>query len=166
MKTADLLQKSLRYWAISNLIILAIGLGLIAWALHDNTDWGVVIGGAVVMIGGLLWYRRFSLLRKSGTTAASPQSRGNRITEPNLYVGNLPIQASEEELQRLFKQFGTVVRTNILRDKYTGEVRGYGFIEMATAAQAEAAIEGLDGQEFQGEVIRVSTARSRSRRRA
>ncbi len=82
----------------------------------------------------------------------------------NIYVGNLSFDASEEDLQKLFSGFGQVSSVTIVKDKYSGQPRGFGFIEMPEQAEAQAAIENLNGKELLGRSINVSEARPRADR--
>jgi RNA recognition motif-containing protein len=75
-----------------------------------------------------------------------------------IYVGNINYDATPEELQNLFSQYGEVASTKIIKDRETGRSKGFGFIEMENA---DAAIENLDGVEFQGRRLRVNEARPR-----
>ncbi|MCI0514681.1 RNA-binding protein [candidate division KSB1 bacterium] len=83
----------------------------------------------------------------------------------NIYVGNLPHEATEDELKQAFLAFGEVESVTIIKDRTTGEPRGFGFIQMPVQTEAEAAITGLDGTELKGQKIIVSRARSKNRRR-
>jgi cold-inducible RNA-binding protein len=76
-----------------------------------------------------------------------------------LYVGNLPFTATQAELDELFAQVGTVESVNIITDKFSGESRGFGFVEMATDEEAQAAVEKLDGQDLKGRALKVNEAR-------
>jgi len=76
-----------------------------------------------------------------------------------LYVGNLPFGASQEEISELFGQVGTVESVNIITDKFSGQSRGFGFVEMATDEEAQAAIERFDGQDLKGRTMKVNEAR-------
>ncbi|MEW6443833.1 MAG: RNA-binding protein [bacterium] len=80
----------------------------------------------------------------------------------NLYVGNLPFETAEEELKKLFEDFGQVASVNILRDKYTGKSRGFGFVEMPASGEALKAVERLNGKELRGRTLRVNEARPRT----
>jgi len=82
----------------------------------------------------------------------------------NIYVGNLSFDASEEDLQKLFSGFGQVSSVTIVRDKYSGQPRGFGFLEMPEGSEAQAAIENLNGKELLGRSINVSEARPRTDR--
>ncbi len=82
----------------------------------------------------------------------------------NIYVGNLSQQMTEDGLREAFKSFGEVNSATILKDKYTGQSRGFGFVEMPDQAQAQAAIKSLNGKEFFGQSINVSEARPRADR--
>jgi len=80
----------------------------------------------------------------------------------NIYVGNLAADVSEDDLRKLFETFGAVLTINIIKDRYTGETRGFGFIEMPTELEAQAAIKGLDGTKLNNKVLAVSKARPRT----
>jgi len=82
----------------------------------------------------------------------------------NIYVGNLSFDASEEDIQKLFSGFGQVSSVTIVRDKYSGQPRGFGFIEMPDRSEAQAAIENLNGKELLGRAMNVSEARPRTDR--
>ena len=75
-----------------------------------------------------------------------------------LYVGNLNYSTDETELQGLFSQYGEVSSVSIITDKVTGRARGFGFVEMATAEGAKAAIEATNGMELRGRQLRVNEA--------
>ncbi len=79
----------------------------------------------------------------------------------SIYVGNLPFSASEDEVRALFEQHGEVSRVSLITDRETGRPRGFGFVEMESA-EADAAIEALDGQEMGGRQMRVNEARPRT----
>lgn len=81
--------------------------------------------------------------------------------ESKLYVGNLPYSATEEELSTLFGQAGTVTSAAIIKDRETGRSKGFAFIEMSTAEEAQKAINMLHGQMLGGRDLRVSIARPR-----
>ncbi len=63
----------------------------------------------------------------------------------NIYVGNLPREATEGDLKEAFEAFGEVTSAKIITDKFTGDSRGFGFVEMSNSTEAQAAISGLDG---------------------
>ncbi len=75
-----------------------------------------------------------------------------------IYVGNLSFQTSEDSLRSLFTPHGEVVSVNVVTDRYTGESRGFAFVEMAQDAQASAAITALNGRELDGRQLRVNEA--------
>ena len=79
----------------------------------------------------------------------------------NIYVGNLPFDVSDEELRTLFEPHGEVQSATVVKDKFSGESRGFGFVEMPTKAEAEAAINGLDGTDMKGRALKVNEARPR-----
>lgn len=79
----------------------------------------------------------------------------------NIYVGNLPYSISEEELRGLFAQHGDVTSAKIISDKFTGQSKGFGFVEMPNQGQGEAAIKALDGSPVSGRNLRVNEARPR-----
>ena len=84
----------------------------------------------------------------------------------NIYVGNLPYNASEDEVRELFAAYGTVTSVALIKDKVTGQPRGFGFVEMANDAEATAAIDGLNGKDFAGRKLAINPARPREDRPA
>lgn len=76
-----------------------------------------------------------------------------------LYVGGIPYTSTEDTISAAFAQAGTVVSVKIIQDKMTGRSRGFGFVEMGSPAEAQAAIEMWDGQEFEGRRLKVNEAR-------
>ncbi|MGA9348039.1 MAG: RNA-binding protein [Anaerolineae bacterium] len=83
----------------------------------------------------------------------------------NIYVGNLTYEVTEEDLRQAFETFGEVTSAKIITDKFSGTPRGFGFVEMSTKAEAEAAIAGLNGTELKGRTLTVNEARPRSESR-
>ena len=81
----------------------------------------------------------------------------------NIYAGNLPWELKEEELKGAFDEFGEVVSATIIKDRFTGKSRGFGFVEMPSKEEADAAISGMNGKEISGRRIRVNEARRPSR---
>ena len=79
----------------------------------------------------------------------------------NIYVGNLSREATEDELRQAFEAFGQVTSANVIKDRYSGESRGFGFVEMATKSEAQAAINGLNGTSLGERTLSVSEARPR-----
>ena len=76
-----------------------------------------------------------------------------------MFVGNLPYKITEDELRQTFSQFGTVVDVRLITDRATGRAKGFGFVEMSSADEANAAVEGLHGKDFQGRNLVVNIAR-------
>jgi len=76
-----------------------------------------------------------------------------------IYVGGLPYSATEQELSDLFGQHGAVASARIIADKFTGQSRGFGFVEMSSDAEAQAAIAALSGAEMGGRTLTVNEAR-------
>jgi RNA recognition motif-containing protein len=79
-----------------------------------------------------------------------------------LYVGNLGYSVTSQDLQELFEQYGQVRSAQVLSDRETGRSRGFGFVEMENDADADAAIEHLDGNDHQGRRLTVNEARPRT----
>ncbi len=78
-----------------------------------------------------------------------------------VYLGNLSYSISEEELRQALAPFGTVTSVAIIKDKATGQSKGFGFVEMASDGEAKAAIEGLNGKALKGRTVVVNEARPR-----
>jgi RNA recognition motif-containing protein len=83
----------------------------------------------------------------------------------NIYVGNLSYEVTEEDLRLAFEQFGQVESANIIKDKYSGQSKGFGFVEMPSKGEAQSAIDGLNGKELQGRALNVNEARPRTEHR-
>lgn len=79
----------------------------------------------------------------------------------NVYVGNLSRDVTEEDLRQAFEAFGQVESVTIIKDKFSGEPRGFGFVEMPAKAEAQAAITGLNGKDLKGRNLSVNEARPR-----
>jgi RNA recognition motif-containing protein len=79
----------------------------------------------------------------------------------NLYVGNLAREVTEDDLKAAFEAHGQVTSVNIIKDKFSGEPRGFGFVEMPGKAEAAAAMEALNGHDLKGRSIIVNEARPR-----
>ncbi|HLO48943.1 MAG TPA: RNA-binding protein [Kamptonema sp.] len=79
----------------------------------------------------------------------------------SLYVGNLSYQVTQEDIITVFAEYGTVKRVHLPTDRETGRPRGFGFVEMATDAEEEAAIAALDGAEWMGRDLKVNKAKPR-----
>ena len=80
----------------------------------------------------------------------------------NIYIGNISRDLSEDELREAFAAYGQVSSVNIIKDKFTGEYRGFAFVEMPVKEEAEAAISGLNGRELKGRALNVNEARPRT----
>lgn len=81
-----------------------------------------------------------------------------------LYVGNLAYAVRDEDLQQSFAQFGTVTSAKVMMDRETGRSKGFGFVEMGSDAEAQAAINGMNGQSLSGRALVVNEARPREER--
>jgi cold-inducible RNA-binding protein len=82
----------------------------------------------------------------------------------NIYVGNLSFQASEDDLSQAFSAFGAVSSASIIKDKFSGQSRGFGFVEMPNAEEAKAAIQGMNGKDLKGRALTVNEARPKEDR--
>jgi len=81
-----------------------------------------------------------------------------------IYVGGLPYSATEQQLSDLFAQYGTVESVRVITDRVTGQSRGFGFVEMASAEDAKRAITALNATELEGRTLTVNEARPQERR--
>ena len=80
----------------------------------------------------------------------------------NIYVGNLLREVTEDELRAAFEEFGQVEKATIIKDKYSGDSKGFGFVEMPSKDEGQAAIDGLNGKELKGRTLNVNEARPRT----
>lgn len=76
-----------------------------------------------------------------------------------MFVGNLPYRITEDDIRQAFSQFGTVTDVRLITDRATGRAKGFGFVEMSSAEEANAAVEGMSGKDLQGRNIVVNIAR-------
>ncbi|OHD12802.1 MAG: RNA-binding protein [Spirochaetes bacterium GWB1_48_6] len=81
-----------------------------------------------------------------------------------IYVGNMSYRSTEDTLRSLFSQFGETKSVSIITDRETGQAKGFAFVEMGTDAEADAAIQALNGQVFEGRTLRVNEAIQKPRR--
>jgi RNA recognition motif-containing protein len=81
-----------------------------------------------------------------------------------LYVGGLPYSVTEGRLQELFSAHGTVESANVISDKFTGQSRGFGFVEMSSSNEAQSAIQSLNGTQFEGRSLTVNEAKPMAKR--
>ncbi len=82
----------------------------------------------------------------------------------SIYVGNLSYAVTEEDVNNVFSEYGTVKRVQLPTDRETGRLRGFGFVEMSSDAEEAAAIDALDGAEWMGRDLKVNKARPREER--
>lgn len=79
----------------------------------------------------------------------------------NIYVGNMSYDVTEADLRAAFEAFGAVTSVTLIKDQYTGQLKGFGFVEMPSASEAQAAIAGLNGKDLLGRALNVNQARPR-----
>ncbi len=82
----------------------------------------------------------------------------------NIYVGNLPYGTTDEDLKSVFAEFGEVSSVNIIKDRMTGNSKGFGFVEMDNDEEGQKAIDEVNGKELQGRPLKVNLARPRQER--
>ena len=83
----------------------------------------------------------------------------------NIYIGNLSSDVSDNDLREAFEVFGQVESATVIKDKFSGESRGFGFVEMPDKDEAQSAIEGLNGKDLKGKSLNVNEARPRTESR-
>ena len=81
----------------------------------------------------------------------------------DIYVGNLPYKANDQSLKELFEQYGTVNSARVIIDKFSGESKGFGFVEMPDKSEADAAIQATNEQDFMGRQLRVNESQPKPR---
>ncbi len=102
----------------------------------------------------LIPVRPASLVDQSASVWATKECR------MNIYIGNLSSDTTEDQLRDAFTGFGAVATVNIIKDKTSGDPRGFAFVEMSAKNEATAAISGLDGHDLNGRSLKVSEAKS------
>lgn len=81
----------------------------------------------------------------------------------NIYVGQLPFSVTEEDLREIFREFGEIASLNLMKDRFSGQSKGYGFVDMPDNAQADKAIKALNKTMFKGREIKVNQAEQRKK---
>jgi RNA recognition motif-containing protein len=102
---------------------------------------------------------RYSLAGQAVRSYTNKVNYKHKEITMNIYVGNLALNASEGDLQQAFEAFGEVTSAKIIKDKYSGESKGFGFVEMPAGAEAQSAIQDLNGKELKGLMLKVNEAR-------
>ncbi len=99
-----------------------------------------------------------------GNNASADSRQAQKSMENKMFVGNLSWDAVEDDLQELFSKAGTVTEVAVMRDRFTGRARGFAFVTMSTAEEAQEAIRQLENQEFMGRPLKVNIARPKEER--
>src|SRR5688572_13174304 len=94
------------------------------------------------------------------------REKGNKSMSTKLYVGNLSFHTTTQDLEEIFGKVGTVQSTNIIEDRETGRSRGFAFVEMSSAEEAQLAISELNGKEVDGRELKINEAKPRENRAA
>jgi cold-inducible RNA-binding protein len=108
----------------------------------------------------MFWLRKTSILNSLGDV--QNHNLLQKEIRMNIYVGNLSYEITEEDLRMAFEPFGQVESAAIIKDKYSGQSKGFGFVEMASKAEGQSAIDGLNGKELKGRTLNVNEARPRT----
>lgn len=103
-------------------------------------------------------------MKRNANRAFYYNHNNNNGVKLKIYVGNLDRSVSEDDLKELFEAHGTVVSHTIIKDRYTNESRGFGFVEMSSAEEANSAIKTINGQMLKGRSLTVNEAREREPR--
>jgi RNA recognition motif-containing protein len=101
------------------------------------------------------------LFAVNGKDSESFVSDGRRMNAMNIYVGNLAYRTTEDDLRQQFERFGSVSRVDIISDRETGRSKGFGFVDMPSSDEANAAIQALDGVNVGDRTLKVNEARER-----
>ena len=106
----------------------------------------------------------FKLVRMHVRWSVTAYVHDTKESRMNIYVGNLSNEINEDDLRQAFEAFGQVASVNVIKDKFTGEPRGFAFVEMPAKAEAQSAIEDLNGKELKGRSLSINEARPRPER--
>ena|GEM_PF-736080 len=109
----------------------------------------------------VLGHRRSLLLAVKGKNYENNVADGKRLNAMNIYVGNLAYRTSEDDLRQQFERFGSVGRVDVISDRDTGRSKGFAFVEMPNAEEANAAIQAMDGASVDERTLKVNEARDR-----
>lgn len=129
-------------------------------------DWVSIIVALVVgFVGGLCAAGATRAMRERAPRQNEKKQKPKMVNESkvkrNIYVGNLAHEVTEDDLEKAFAPFGHVTSTIVVKDKFTGKSKGFGFIAMPAPREAEAAITGMQGKTLKGRTLTVNEARPR-----
>lgn len=131
--------------------LLIVKLPLLKW--HFTSTWAIFV----------LWAGLYSRLVRPTLWAAHQVGRLERMIV-NIYVGNLSFDTTEDELRDAFATYGEVSSVSVIKDKFSGQSRGFAFVEMAGTSEANTAMQALNGQDLNGRTLTVNEARPREER--
>ncbi len=103
-------------------------------------------------------------LRNLNSRSRSSHIAGDNASIMSIFVGNLPYEVSEDDIKKVFAEYGSVSRIHLPTDQETGRIRGFAFVEMGTETEEDSAIAELNGAEWMGRTMRVDKARPRENR--
>ncbi len=144
------------------LLAIAFVLSLLGYYLGDALGFTGVPAASVLatglligcIFGGLL----VALAPKCTATSAASTSQNDETS--NIYVGNLPFNAGDDDVKNIFSPYGEVIAIRLVKDRRSKRFKGYGFVEMSVAG-AKAAIENLDGTDYAGRTLRINEAKKK-----
>ncbi len=130
-------------------------------------NWYITIAsfGLACFLGGILAGKAMGVCRKSEKTSKDRGSKSGKRNKKGveLYVGNLPYSVNDKELAKTFEPHGKINSARVIKDRFNGKSKGFGFVEMASKADAETAVEALDGQNVSGRRVVVNEAKAKAK---
>ena len=146
---------------LMKLLLAAVLLALVGYFAGTALDLSGMPVASVLAVGLLLGCVLGGLLvvlAPKSTTSSASTSDG--AESGNIYVGNLPFNAGEDDVKNIFSPYGEVIDIRLVKDRRSKRFKGYGFVEMS-AAGAKAAIENLDGTDYAGRTLRINEAKKK-----
>lgn len=147
--------------------VFGVGLGVLIARYVEFSGWWIILLSLIIGIPSItVIFHLKDLFSKKKTVQGEPRkdSRDKTGRSINIYIGNLSREVSEKELRKAFEPFGKIASIKVIRDKLSGNSRGFGFVEMPVEAEARTAIASMNDRELNGRKLNVNVAIPRGER--
>lgn len=143
-----------------------VGIGVLLAGYLAGLGWWIILLSFIIAIPSVITIFHLKDLLSKKTGRGEPRREGDGKEKPgmNLYVGNLSREVDEQELRKAFESFGKIASVKVIRDKTSGNSRGFGFVEMPVEAEARTAMTSMNNRDLKGRKLNVNVAIPKSSR--
>lgn len=155
---------------VTSKFVFGVGLGVLLAGYLKDFGWGIILLSFIIGIPSIFYifhlrdYLADLFSKKTGRGEPRKKGGGNGKSGINLYVGNLSREVNEQELRKAFEPFGKIASVKVIKDKSSGNSRGFGFVEMPVESEARAAITSMNNRDLKGRKLNVNVAIPKSER--